>query len=168
MRLFLAIDIPKRAKDDIISIQKKLKPHVNAKYVERENLHITLKFFGEVEKVDLLNPLKEIKFKPFHILLSELGAFPSVKYAKVIWVGIDKGFDEITKLHSEIESKIHFEKDRNFHPHITIARVKSKIEDKQILSKSLNNEFEARQFVLYRSTLTPSGPVYQKLASYPE
>ena len=171
MRLFLAIDLPERAKDDIISVQKQLKTFVKAKYVEKENLHITLKFLGDVENMKSLDPLNDVRFQPFKASLSNIGAFPNPNYIKVIWVGIKQGSDRIIQLHDEIESKIPFEKDKDYHPHVTLARVKSRVDErakKTINSIFLNDEFEISKFVLYKSTLTPAGPVYEQVASFPK
>lgn len=169
MRLFLAIDIPDEIKEKIIAIQNQMKNEIPANYVERENLHITLKFIGEVKEIEMLDPLHEIGFEPFKISLSQVGVFPNEEYIRVIWIGIDKGADQINRLHQNIESKIPFERSEKYHPHITIARVRSKIHNrsKKLLNTGLDDEFEVKKFILYKSTLTPSGPVYQKLASYP-
>lgn len=170
MRLFLAIDIPEEVKDEIVNVQGQLKPHIRAKYVERDNLHVTLKFLGEIEDTKVLERLKDISFSPFKATLSTTGAFPNMNYIKIIWIGIKQGAEQIIGLHNKIESVIPFEKDRNFHPHITVARVKSKVDEKarKIMSSvSVDAEFPVKEFVLYKSTLTPSGPVYEKVSSYP-
>ena len=171
MRLFLAIELPEKIKNSLVAVQNQLKPFFRAKYVEKNNLHITLKFLGEVENVNSLNKLSEAKFNPFRISLSRIGVFPNPNYIKVVWVGVKDGAEEVVKLHDEIESKIPFEKDRNFNPHITIARLKSRVDDKakkKMNSISFNEEFEVREFVLCKSTLTPSGPFYEKLSSFPK
>jgi 2'-5' RNA ligase len=136
--------------------------------VERENLHITLKFFGETDKLTPIEEkLKEIEgeFTPFQVSLKGIGAFPSAKRAIVLWVGIEEGQDNLKELYSSIENKIlpiGFEKeDRGFTPHITFGRVKK---GGYSLPENLSFSFESFQvnkITLFKSTLTPKGPIYE-------
>ncbi len=108
-------------------------------------------------------------FRRFRASLSRIGAFPNLNYIRVLWVGVENGAADIIRLHNLIESKIPFGMDKDYHPHITLARVNSRIdeESKKLLSADMKDEFDVTGFSLYRSTLTPSGPVYERICVYP-
>ena len=113
----------------------------------------------------------EEEFSSFNVSLKEIGAFPSSKKAKILWVGIEEGVNKLIELFSTIEDKVSnlgFEKEtRNFTPHITFARVK-----KGNYSLPGNIEFSFDPFpvnevALFKSTLTPKGPIYEILSKIP-
>ena len=173
MRIFTAIEIPEGAKISIQEIINKINTKAVVKWVLKENLHITLKFFGEVDaSTPIENVLRDIgkEFQPFNISLSGIGAFPSESSIKVLWVGIEEGENELIKLYEAVENRgiqLGFKKEgKDFTPHITIGRVK-----KGIL-KFPNIEFSYPQFLaekitLFESILTPSGPIYKTIANFP-
>ena len=179
MRIFLAIDIPQNLKKEIkkfISDCYKIE-NKNIKYVEEENLHITLKFFGEVEKEkvkEIQNSFSNIKQSNFCLRLSKIGCFPDFKRAKVLWIGIEDS-KELNNFFNFIEEKcisLGFKsEEREFRPHITIARFKSQPEN-NIIDFLTNNikkefgEFFADRFILYESKLTPRGPIYSKIQEF--
>jgi len=129
MRVFIAINLPEVIKEECVGIQKELekKDLFRGKFTEKENLHLTLKFLGEIDKEDLeriKEKLKEIKFKEFELELGEIGVF-SPKFIKIIWLElIGEG---IFSLQKEIDNCLLelFERERRFMSHLTIARVKS-------------------------------------------
>ncbi len=172
MRLFLAIELSKEVKNELIKTQEELKAFLDAKFVEKENLHLTLKFFGDVEdkKVgEMVEKLKRVKFKSFLSGLEGIGFFPSEKMIRVLWVGVEPR-EKIEGLYQEIE-KVFGNNPERFESHITLARIKS-LQDKnefldkikQVKVKPL--EFEVREFVLKKSTLTPNGPVYEDVERF--
>ena len=117
--------------------------------------------------------MKEIEEEicPFNVSLKEIGGFPSSKKARILWVGIEEGKNNLTELFSTIENKISnlgFKKeDRKFTPHITFARVKK---GKFSLPKNLDfsfNSFPVNEVTLFKSTLTPKGPIYEALSVIP-
>ena len=173
MRVFIAIDLPKDIRDSIAAIYRDLKG-VRGKFVEPHNLHITLKFLGEQPPHTVNNVLKalsEITYKKFKVSVTGIGTFNN----RVIWLGVSNGFEDILKLHSLVDDKlkkIGFEKERNFHPHITIFRVKQ-ILDKRLFDSFLerNNKlyigsFIVNEFKLKRSILTPEGPIYSDVGTF--
>jgi 2'-5' RNA ligase len=116
--------------------------------------------------------LKDIKFKTFKAELSETGVFPNTNYVRLIWAGV-KG-DTIYSLQKEIEialEKLGWGREKDFKPHLTLARVNF-IKDKQALAQKLASlevkqiEFEVKDFRLIKSTLTPKGPEYETLETY--
>ncbi len=171
----MAIPCPEGVRKGIIEMQNRIANLGNLKLVEPENIHLTLKFLGEVdegmierisEKLDLLSEAER-----FEISLKGLGVFPKPNYVRVIWIGVDRGADRIVELHKRIDSELNpmgFPNEDNFNTHFTIARVKS-IDKKalsDVLNKNSNTEFggwTADRIELMKSGLTPKGPTYSVL-----
>lgn len=170
MRTFISIDMPEQVKKEIKKIQDSL-PEFFGKKTEFENLHLTLKFLGEIsdEKLKKVRErLREIKYKKFETEINEIGVF-SEKFVKIIWLHLSN-CDELQK---QIDEKLKelFELERRFMSHLTVARVKN-IEDKKKFLQELKkikipkSKFVVESFNLKKSTLTPEGPVYEILESY--
>ena len=181
MRLFIAIGIEKDIKGKISSIQDKFKQiGADIKYVEPENLHYNLKFIGEISE-DIIPKIKETlenavkSFEPFKIHIFGLGAFPSKNYAKVIWIGLKEGKQELIGLANEIDKQLEtigIEKERkSFTPHLTLGRVKSGKNKENLLNvlNKLENEdigeMKVNKIILFASELTPNGPIYKEIFS---
>jgi len=174
MRLFIAIDF-NELKGEFTELQNKIDISL-AMLKPVSTFHLTLKFLGKVsienaEKVK--KKLKNIKFKHFSLTLDKIGVFPSENYIRVIWVGT-KDNEDIIKLQEKIELELKefsFKKDFKFHPHITLARVKS-VNNKEEFNKKLKDlrieekTIEVNNFKLVKSTLTPKGPVYEDLKEF--
>jgi len=175
-RLFLGLNIPPTQKKVLSRAQSVFEPLIQAKLVEENNFHITLKFLGYVEENDI-SKIKEIlsntDFEKFFCELNGFGVFPKPSYPRVLWVGVKQGFDKITKLHYIIDEKLNtlgFPYDERFHPHVTLARIK-KVLNKQVFMKEMNKQFllepfEINEFTLFESKLSPKGPKYIKLMSF--
>lgn len=175
MRCFVALDLSREAKEELRMVQADLLDE-NIKCSKTKEFHLTLKFMGEVEDgkaEDIADALKNVKLNPFTLTLSRLGVFPSPEYIRVVWVGL-AGDDELKRLYEDIEEVLrpfNFRDDFDFNPHLTIARVKY-IKDPQEFAKKLRSikikpaKSEVKSFVLYKSTLTPKGPVYEKLEEF--
>ncbi|MEK6868809.1 MAG: RNA 2',3'-cyclic phosphodiesterase, partial [Nanoarchaeota archaeon] len=92
MRLFIAIEIPEEIKSYLAEIQQEIADSKNKiRLVNKDNMHLTLKFLGEVQPdnlEDIKNNLKKITFKPFSVVLDNIGVFPSDNYIRVVWVGL--------------------------------------------------------------------------------
>ncbi len=173
MRLFIAIDLPEEAKEELRRFQEQIP---ESKLSLTKDFHITLKFLGEVEPENaevLREKLNKAKFDAYHAKLDSIGFFPSEKYIRVIWAGI-KPEEEIIRLQKEIDKLIgkEYPDDYKFSPHITLARVKF-IEDKNNFVQQLKKiklkkiEFAVDSFKLKKSTLRgKEGPVYEDLEVY--
>ncbi|PKL68856.1 MAG: RNA 2',3'-cyclic phosphodiesterase [Methanobacteriales archaeon HGW-Methanobacteriales-1] len=177
VRAFLAVDIDESLIDKIVEIQEIFK-HINApvKFVEPENLHFTLKFFGDVneEKIEEVNDIivKRVEnFSPFEILIKGVGVFPSLRYIRVLWLGAEN-FDSFSKLQMDLDQefvKIGFEKERNYVPHLTMGRLKGSGNKDALIKKieELNNIAVGKttidRLILKKSELTPDGPIYTDL-----
>ena len=136
-----------------------------------------LKFLGNLS-LKLLEEIKKAieelsrQHRCFELRVSGLGAFPKIEHPRVIWVGIEQGFDESVKLAQELEkclSKLGFLPERRpFKPHLTLGRVRSARNRNQLKkllqSVSISTKtMRAEKLVLFKSTLTPGGAIYQPL-----
>jgi 2'-5' RNA ligase len=146
------------------------------KLVQPRNIHITMRFLGNVSisMIDSINEeMDKVSFTPFDVEIKGLGAFPSLEYTRVVWAGIRKGTDELTDVSSQLEprlQKLGFRPDpKGFSPHLTIARVKTgrnKAELARCIEELVDFEFgvvRANCLKLKKSVLTPKGPIYSTL-----
>jgi len=170
MRCFVSINIPREVAKEIRGIQGAL-PDFYGKKTELENLHLTLKFLGEIseEKVkEVKNKLEEINLKDFESEIKYLGFFDNQKYG-VIWVYLSN----CDKLQKVVDEKLKdlFEPERRFMSHLTIARVKNIVDKKRFLKelKELRTQmvkFDVNKFYLMKSELTSNGSRYEVLEGY--
>lgn len=175
IRAFLAIDLKEEFKPQIKEIIEDFKTlNTDIKFVEVENLHFTLKFFGDVDE-NKINQISEIVsntlegFDPFNLKIQGCGAFPNLNHIKVIWLGTEEN-TILNSLHDDLDdefSKIGFKKDFRFSNHLTIGRMKSAKNKNQVKEK-LNDyktveigEMSIGRISLKKSTLTPDGPIYE-------
>jgi 2'-5' RNA ligase len=177
MRAFLAVDVDPNLTYKIMNIQKQLaNVSSNIRLVEEENLHFTFKFLGDItpERKDTIVEITEEHIKdyaPFNINIKGLGAFPNTDYIKVIWLGVEHP-GAFSKVQRELDiefSKMGFNKERSYIPHLTIGRVKgTKNKDElSALVKELENieigSMNIDRLTLKKSELTPVGPIYTDL-----
>jgi 2'-5' RNA ligase len=178
MRVFLSIDI-----DDsdllsrICSIQTRLDLQAaKMKLVERENIHFTWRFFGETSS-SKIGPMKDVLCRlsasPFEIRVGGVGAFPGIRRPRVIWIGVTENNDKMCSLKSETDNLLaelgYSRETRKFHPHATIARIRS-VFDRNAMQENLESlaKMDVGTMIvsnlrLTKSTLTPSGPIYQTI-----
>lgn len=176
MRAFIAIDLSDDNKTELARLQEELKQSdADVKWVEPENIHLTLKFLGGVTD-EYIGKVKEALdkaaagIKPFEISLSGIGAFPKLDFPRVIWVGIEKGGKETEEIAKRIEDeleKLGFPKEeRPFSAHLTIGRVRSAKNKEALKIKIANYELRFTNYqtvssiILYQSRLSPRGPTY--------
>jgi 2'-5' RNA ligase len=173
MRTFVAVEISAhQVMDSIKNLQSSLK--IPAKPVEAQNMHFTLMFLGEIsddmaQKVQ--DQLKTIQFTPFDISFEGVGAFPKARFPRVVWVGLDKeGGSKLVSLAKKVEetlTPLGFSSDKPFKPHVTIFRIKNRVDDiTDELAKYSSTKFGVQsvsEFKFKKSVLTPSGPVYSDL-----
>ena len=179
MRTFIAIELSEPIRESLAQAQTHLKyAGADVKWVEKDNIHLTLKFLGEIseEKAkEVAAALDNIaKYtKSFEISLKDIGAFPTVDFPRVIWVGLDKGAKESTELAKKIDlalAKLGFqEESRPFAAHLTIGRVRSNLNRAALAEKMASYQLSAVSFqliksaTLFKSTLTPQGAIYSIL-----
>lgn len=148
----------------------------NLKLVKAQNIHLTVRFLGNIppSMVEAIyKEMKQLFFNAFEIELIGLGAFPKLTYPRVVWAGITKGADKLIDVFDQLEPRLRglgFKPDwKGFSPHLTIARVRSGKNKAQLIKliRELENyEFgtiKAECFRLKKSDLTPKGPIYTTL-----
>jgi 2'-5' RNA ligase len=174
-RLFIAIDLPQTVKDQISNICFGVQ---GAKWVTQDQLHLTLRFIGEVEDAsyhDMVDALSDVVAPAFSFVIKGVGFFPPRRMPNVLWVGVEPN-DSLMKLQQVIENSLAtagIDGDtRKFHPHITVARLKERITEREVIPfLSSNNlfrtdEIPVKEFHLYSSVLRPRGPIHTVEASY--
>jgi len=179
IRAFIAIELSGEIKQELSSLTERLKASgADAKWVNPQNIHLTLKFLGNIS-AEMIENVKTVldsagsKFNAFRITISGLGGFPGTSSPRVIWVGIRDGQDSIKAIHSLLEDELErfgFEKDkRPYSAHLTIGRVRS-LKNKQNLKSAMEEcarlslaHLDVDHITLFQSTLTPKGPTYTPL-----
>jgi len=175
MRLFVAVDLSEKIRENLNEVLSVISRFKGVKPVEKQNLHITLQFIGEVNErkaEDIRRALSDIKFSPFTLKFKGIGFFPNQRNPRVVWVGVSEGEQEMKALASEVEAalkKLGFRKDKEFVAHATVGRIKRMAsEDRRKLISELSRYFDAEfgemvvsDFRLKKSTLTPKGPIYE-------
>ncbi|MEM3422362.1 MAG: RNA 2',3'-cyclic phosphodiesterase [Candidatus Bilamarchaeaceae archaeon] len=171
-RLFVAVEIPQLTRKKISQFSSQLKDK-DIRLVDEKNLHITLRFIGEVPEQnveEIKEKLNKIKENKFECKIEGVGVFPTENYIRVIWVGIiSDGLKKVAKKIDEVLAGIGKKEDREFSAHLTIGRVNKKTDLKKFLEENKNinfGSFEVDKFVLFESKLTPNGPIYTKLAEF--
>ncbi|MFQ6109005.1 MAG: RNA 2',3'-cyclic phosphodiesterase [Candidatus Aminicenantales bacterium] len=182
MRTFIAIDFDERIKDRLSSFLRELeRVSQNIRWVKPEGMHLTLKFLGEVEEEKISgieSALDRIAsaFSPFTLQLRGAGTFPhGRKSPRVIWVGIHEN-PILKSLQAKIEAgfeELGFPKEkREFHPHLTLGRVKAHSLVGGIfplLEKNKESDFgkmDVRKITLFKSLLRPSGAEYRIISEF--
>ena len=179
-RLFIAIPIPERIKKSILSLRANIP---GARWMDDDQLHVTLKFIGEVEghvADSVKNTLRGVRYNPFEMQFQGMGVFPAGgrgyrSSPRVLWTGIgDPG--HVSVLRNRIESILSEagipRERRKFSPHLTVARLRNPPLQsvKNFLTEYdsfVSGKFTVERFILYSSTLKRSGAVYSIVADYP-
>ncbi len=177
VRSFLAIELKEDLVPKILDVQKEFKKtNANIKYVPCENMHFTLKFFGNIDEEmigDISDSVEKVikNYSSFDLNIKNCGCFPNKNVIKVLWLGLEEG-SPIKSLQKDLDNgfkKLGFKKERNFISHLTIGRVKSpknKKEIKNTIEKLENIEIgqmTVSKICLKKSTLTPQGPIYEDI-----
>jgi 2'-5' RNA ligase len=178
IRTFIAVEIENRdvlrgliqARDKLVEIGADVKP------VEDENIHLTLRFIGEVPArvaSALCSSMSSLKYQRFQMHVKGIGVFPSLSRPRVVWAGVAEGSEKIVELAGIVERIVRGlgipPEREEFVPHITILRVKSgRNIDKlvKIISSMLDMDFgysDVTRLHVKKSLLTPRGPIYSDL-----
>jgi len=185
IRSFIAIELPEEVREGLARLGNELKrnEHKFVKWVNPDGLHLTLKFLGNIPSkrvTEIINAIEEVTqgVSAFHLEISGLGAFPSLRQARVFWVGIGGEVDKLSKLQQNIDSALDVlrfaKEERPFVPHLTLARLRpgasplerrsfGELVDSTIFEDKYHIEVEAVS--LMRSQLTPAGAVYTRLSA---
>lgn len=175
IRLFVALDIPERVRVEVEGIGRSIP---NARPVPADQLHLTLKFIGEVEGsifLDIRDALREILLPKFSISLKGVGTFPPRGTPRILWAGVAP-MEGIAALRNSIErtfAAIDIPRDKKkFTPHLTLARLNNCPINRlqQILAGNAflqTSDFPVESFHLYSSQLTRKGAIHTLESSYP-
>ncbi|MEM2118886.1 MAG: RNA 2',3'-cyclic phosphodiesterase [Candidatus Bathyarchaeia archaeon] len=181
IRSFIAFDInSEQVLKKLTETQALLvKTGADLKPVAPENIHVTIRFLGNVTMttVDkIFEEMKKVQFAPFDVNIHGLGAFPDLRYPRVCWAGITQGAEQLRSIFSQLEPalrRLGFAPDpKGFSPHLTIARVRSgrnKAELASFIKEKAETDFgviRADCLKLKKSDLTPKGPIYSTLREY--
>ena len=173
MRTFVAVEI---SNENVLNTIAKLQSdlQIKARPVNKENMHFTLFFLGEISEEiaqKVMESLNDISFSPIEVNLSGVGAFPNPRSPRVVWIGVDDvAAKSLVELAVQVEEKLGplgFKSDKSFKSHLTIFRIKNRIND---ISQELNRfkTIEIGRSVISelkfkKSILTPTGPIYSDL-----
>lgn len=175
MRLFVALSLPEQTRQRLAQISRGIP---GARWVEEQNLHLTLRFLGEVERHqahDIDDALSRVDAQAFPLSLAGVGEFGEDRKPRSIWVGVDNN-PALLQLQARIEQAVQRAglppERRKFKPHVTLARFRSHPGDKlgsYVVEHALLRmpAFSVEDFVLYSSHLSSSGPIYTPEAVYP-
>jgi 2'-5' RNA ligase len=180
VRAFVALEVPGAVVDSLIQVQKELDATgADVKLVERENLHLNLKFLGELRDAEVSEAksrLGRLSLKGGDVTIRGVGAFPTSARPRVVWAGIAPEDEPlVTPIARGVISALEGigeRDDRPFRPHITLARVRSGRNMREltgVLRQIAALEFgiaSLREIKLKSSTLTPNGPIYRDEGVY--
>ncbi len=181
-RIFVAVEISEKARAKAAEYISNLKSEfsdVKVGWDKPEKLHLTLKFLGDTDEVQL-EKLKEIcavissEITNFKLQITKTGVFPSPRNARILWLGVEGDVEKMQKINSILEAeceKIGFKKEkRDYKPHLTIGRIREPQKAKKLALTHLENDFEpveleVSELVIIESKLQPSGSIYSKVQS---
>lgn len=183
MRLFIGIGLPEECRGSIADALSPLRTkEVPVSWTPPRNLHVTLKFLGEVPagRVEELAGLMDRAGRdipPFGVRVEGAGAFPTLRAPRVLWIGIREPLELVGKLHQNMENVLSgagFPPDeRPFHPHVTVGRVKGRAGPgwgerfASAVSGMTSGTVFVTSYRLYESRLSPSGADYSVLREVP-
>lgn len=179
IRAFIAVRIPDDIQSELCRLGAQFRSEIRrASWVREGNIHLTLKFLGDIERsmIDQISrELKSIaeKTRRFEMAIDHLGVFPNPRRPRVLWVGVNDGRDQLSELAAQVDDALAglgFPKEeRAFRPHLTLARIKASHDLTSALEA--NERFnrlsvEVNSFELIRSQLTPKGAIYTTIEEF--
>ena len=174
VRLFVALGLPERIRLRLATLAVGID---GARWVPPENLHVTLRFIGEVAEdraEDVDSALAAVRARPFALSLAGVGHFGKLRKARSVWAAVEAN-DLLNRLQASVESAVvraGFPAEaRKFRPHVTLARIKGETGHHVANFLSEHGDFrappfEVRDFILYESQLTRHGAMYRPLSRY--
>ncbi len=178
MRTFIAIPIPESCLEMLAQMQRHLKASKAViSWTRISSIHLTLKFLGEIDPAIIPQMTESLEViskqaQPFDLRLTGLGCFPNEKNPRIIWCGIQGDTDVLSRLQAGVETVCDGfgfpPENRPFRPHLTLGRVKGRINLKALAGSigkgsDLECGFRAESFNIYKSVLKPDGAVYTVL-----
>jgi 2'-5' RNA ligase len=181
LRTFIAVDVRKAIRDRLVALQDTLaRAGTEVKWVEENNLHVTLLFLGEVEDRETPALCQAVADccavrNAFSISVETVGCFPNPRRPRVVWAGVGAGSAELIALHDALEPPLldlgcYRREDRAYTPHITLGRVRGERSTATLATalarqaKWHGGETDVREIHVLSSELTPQGPIYTVLS----
>jgi 2'-5' RNA ligase len=178
-RTFIALPLSESVQRALADIHDRLPAGGDIKWVKPVNIHLTLKFLGDLKTPRLKDVLHAFpalypQRNSFTVKITRLGIFPPMGHPRIIWAGVTENAKDIQQLADDTErgmAAIGFPKEtRAFQSHITLGRVRSERRLTQLVEAAPSLAFPPltqpiRQIVLFKSVLTPQGPIYEPLAT---
>jgi len=177
-RAFICVELDEGIRKGVAGLQRRLGAGNLVKWVEEENLHLTLKFMGDLSDEQVLMTSRILHsavngFEPFEFELRGIGTFPRSRAPRIVWVGVKDEAEILSKLAGRLEESLEpvgaKKEPRKYVPHLTIGRVRGTRGAGRLLDKvSKNRSYEGgtqrvERLTFMRSDLTPSGPIYSPL-----
>ena len=183
-RTFVAIELPPEIRDQLHEHAARIReavPESSASWSRPENVHLTLKFFGNIPTKNL--PVisgaasRVTKDNPwFQIKIGGTGVFPKASRAQVLWIGVDDSSSRLSALQQRLEEEFASEgfakEDRAYRPHLTIARIRKPEGARRLAETHLHTSFKqiqitVKELVVFRSELSPKGSRYTAISRHP-
>jgi len=179
MRTFIAVELPEQTKQELQGMAEELRrAGVHAAWVRPDRIHLTLRFLGEIEE-EQARAVGEFLAReccgtnPFECALQGVGAFPNVRRPSVIWAGVgpfEGGLADTQRIAEHAAASIGLKPEkRPFCPHLTLGRIRRPEKADQLrhalepLKRFRGREFCVDGVILFSSTLTPKGPIYERV-----
>ncbi|HMK54470.1 MAG TPA: RNA 2',3'-cyclic phosphodiesterase [Methanobacteriaceae archaeon] len=181
MRAFMAVEVPSAIIGKILNVQKQLgMADAHVKFVEGENLHFTVKFFGDItpEQAKQITQITEHRLEDQHafpMYVKGTGVFPNLERARVVWLGVEnpERFSQLQETLDQDWIRMGFRKERDYIPHLTIGRIKGPRNRNNLIHKIKELEnveigpLNVEKLILKKSDLTPVGPMYTDMYEFP-
>lgn len=178
-RTFVAVELDEAVRNRLVSLQESFARVVpDVKWVEVENLHVTLLFLGEVDDREIPKVCRLIQEEvgerpPFSLSIEHVGCFGNPRRPRTIWVGVGEGAEELVEIHDALEIPMqelgYRREERRFQPHITLGRVKGDHPSNELPAELTRRASwsaggqEVSEILVMGSELTRNGPVYTVL-----
>jgi RNA 2',3'-cyclic 3'-phosphodiesterase len=176
-RTFIAVELSPVIHQSTVALQETLaRSAADVKWVEPDNLHVTLLFLGEVDDRDLNDVCRAVAGRcesqeQFTLTVGGVGAFPNLRRPRTLWVGLGLGTQQLVALHDALEESLlelgcYRREERAYTPHITLGRVRSDgVDDRLAKALTKNENWQGGEMLVTEvqvmsSQLTPKGPIY--------
>jgi 2'-5' RNA ligase len=179
VRAFFAVDLPADVRAEAGRVRDAMQQVVpsQARWIDDSNLHLTLKFLGEIPSDAIPKLLSRAAGRmaatePFHVTLAGTGAFPSPRAARVLWIGVGEGLSQLAKIARKLDAAgrgVGAPRERRpYRAHLTVARLREPTAvPVELFSPPEPSGFSVEEVVLYESRLSSSGATYLPLARLP-
>jgi 2'-5' RNA ligase len=181
LRTFIGVDISKAIRDRAVALQQTFgRLGSDLRWVEPENLHVTLLFLGEVEDREVPAVCRAVaeetqNHSPFSMTIEGAGCFPTPRRPRILWLGVGAGAQELCALHDALEPPLlelgcYRREERKYKPHLTLGRVRGDGANDQLVAGLTKHtgwqggQTTVEEVLVFSSELAPNGPIYSVLS----